>query len=188
MFPDAVFHLIEPQRACIPDLDAAAAADRGDVFVHCTAITEPGVERVRMVGGGEDGGGVGNWVAKPSDDAPGEIHPEATTLDELLDGRISCEDRALLRLDLETHELPALTGASSLLQKVEAVLTEVSFYDSNDWGAPRFAEIVAFLQERRFLLYEIASLSGRARDGRLRMGDAVFVREDSVLSRDASWS
>ena len=188
VFPDTVFHLIEPQRACIPDLDAAAVADRGDVFVHCTAITEPGVERVRMVGGGEDGGGVGNWVAKPSDDAPGEIHPDATTLDELLDGRISCEDRALLKLDLETHELPALTGASSLLQKVEAVLTEVSFYDSNDWGAPRFAEIVAFLQERRFLLYEIASLSGRARDGRLRMGDAVFVREDSVLSRDASWS
>ena len=177
VFPDAVFHLIEPQPACIPDLDAAAAADRGDVFVHCTAITEPGVERVRMVGGGEDGGGVGNWVAKPSDDTPGEIHADATTLDD-----------ALLKLDLETHELPALTGASSLLQKVEAVLTEVSFYDSNDWGAPRFAEIVAFLRERRFLLYEIASLSGRARDGRLRMGDAVFVREDSVLSRDTSWS
>ena len=188
VFPEAVFHLIEPQPVCIPDLDALAAADRGDVFVHCTALTERGVERVRMVGGGEDGGGVGNWVAKPSDDAPGEIHADATTLDELLDGRVGREDHALLKLDLETHELPALKGASSLLQKVEAVLTEISFYDSNDWVAPRFAEIVAFLRERRFLLYEFASLSGRVRDGRLRMGDAVFVREDSVLSRDTEWS
>ncbi len=188
VFPDAVFHLIEPQPACIPDLDALAAADRGEVFVHCTALTEPGVERVRMVGGGEDGGGVGNWVAKPSDDAAGEIQADATTLDELLDGRVVREDHALLKLDLETHELLALKGASSLLQKVEAVLTEISFYDSNDWGAPRFAEIVAFLRERRFLLYEFASLSGRARDGRLRMGDAVFLREDSALSRDTSWN
>ena len=106
----------------------------------------------------------------------------------LLDGRISCEDRALLKLDLETHELPALTGAESLLEKVETVLTEVSFYDANDSGAPCFAEIVAFLRKRRFLLYEVASLSGRARDGRLRMGDAVFVRDDSALSRDTSWS
>lgn len=188
VFPDAVFHLIEPQPACIPDLDALAAADRGDIFVHCTALTEPGVDRVRMVGGGEGGGGVGNWVAKPTDDAPGEFHADATTLDELLDGRVRREDHALLKLDLETHEIPALRGAPALLQKVEAVLTEISFYDSNDWSAPRFAEMVAFLRERGFLLYEFASLSGRARDGRLRMGDAVFVRDDSALSRDTSWN
>jgi hypothetical protein len=87
-------------------------------------------------------------VAKPSDDAPVELHADATTLDELLDGPIERDDHALLKLDLESHELPALQGASSLLQKVEAVLTEISFYDTNDWAAPRFAEIVAFLRER----------------------------------------
>lgn len=140
-----------------------------------------------MVGGGDNGGGAGNWVAKPDDSGPGEFNVDATTLDELLAARISSDDHTLLKLDLEHHELTALTGATALLEKVEAVLTEVSFFDINDWGAPLFAEIVDFLSERGFTLYEIASLSGRRRDGRLRMGDAVFVRESTVLTRDIAW-
>lgn len=186
VFPDAVFHLIEPQPGCVSELETRAARDGGDVRIHCTALSETGVESVRMVGGGEAGGGVGNWVAKPSDNAPGEFVANATTLDELLNEHICLEDRVLLKLDLERHEIVALSGATELVKKVEVILTEVSFYDANDWGGVVFADMVSFLRERGFILYEMASLSGRARDGRLRMGDAVFVRGDSALCRDNS--
>lgn len=188
VFPHAVFHLIEPQPGCRPDLDALAEADPGDVLVHETAITEPGVTRVRMLGGGDEGGGVGNWVARASDHGSDEFHVGATTLDDLLADRVAMEDRALLKLDLEHHELAALKGSSALLEKAEVVLTEVTFYDVNDWGAPLFAELVDFLGARGFFLYDIASLASRARDGRLRMGDAVFVREGTPLTSDNSWS
>lgn len=186
VFPDSVFHLIEPQPRCVTELEVLASSDGGDVRVHCTALSEPGVGSVRMVGGGEGGGGAGNWVAKPSDDAPGEFVANATTLDELLGESISREDRALLKLDLERHEIVALSGASELLEKVEVILTEVSFYDADDWGGSLFADMVLFLRERGFMLYEMVSLSGRALDGRLRLGDAVFVRTDSTLCRDNS--
>lgn len=186
VFPDAVFHLIEPQPVCVTALEQLAAKDGGDVSVHCTAVSEPGIESVRMVGGGDGGGGVGNWVAKPLDVAPGEFVARATTLDELLNDHVGLEDRALLKLDLERHELVALSGASELLPKVEVILTEVHFYDANDWGGIIFADMVSFLRERGFMLYDLASLSGRALDGRLRMGDAVFVRGDSPLCRDNS--
>lgn len=187
VFPEAAFHLIEPQSACVAELRELAGRDRGNVAVHPTVVTEPGVRSVRMVGGGARGDGAGNWVAKPGDASQGESKANATTLDELLDGEVQQTDRVLLKLDLETHELPALKGASSLLTKVEAVLTEVSFYDADEWGAPLFAELVAFLEARDLALYEIASLSGRGRDGRLRMGDAVFVRRGSTLHRDVGW-
>jgi len=187
VFPDAVFHLIEPQAACIPALDSLAEHDAGHVVVHRTAITEPGVSRVRMVGGG-DSGGAGNWVAKRGDQAAGEFESAATTLDELLDAHVGRNDRALLKLDLEHHEIPALSGARSLLTKVEAILTEVTFFDIDNWGATLFAEMASFLDERNFVLYDVASLASRARDGRLRMGDAVFVRCGTPLVEDNSWS
>lgn len=187
VFRDAVFHLIEPQPACMPDLEALAREDGGEILIHRVALTEPAVDRVRMVGGGESGGGDGNWVAKPGDHAPGEFEADATTLDTLLDARISPEDRTLLKLDLEHHELAALSGATRLLEKIEAVFIEVSFFDINEWGAPLFDEVVRFLGARKFSLYELASLSGRARDGRLRMGDAIFVRAGTVLARDTAW-
>lgn len=187
VFTEAAFHLVEPQPACTEALEALLAADGGEVFVHTKAITEPGIRRVRMVGAGENGGATGSWVAKPTDHAPGEFYVDATTLDSLLDEHIALEHRALLKLDLESHELPALKGATRLLRKVEAILTEVSFFHADDSEAPVFLDVASFLRERGFHLYDFASLSGRTRDGRLRMGDAVFVREDSELRRDTSW-
>jgi hypothetical protein len=48
-------------------------------------------------------------------------------------------------------------------------------------------DLVSYVRERGFELYDIASLSGRSRDYRLRVGDAVFVRR-SVTGRMACWS
>src|SRR5207247_3879697 len=60
-FPDSTFLLIEPQPACTAKLTALAAR-LPRVVVHAVAITEPGISRVRMIGGGEEGGGTGAWV------------------------------------------------------------------------------------------------------------------------------
>jgi len=138
-------------------------------------VTEPGIGSVRMCGAGSTGA----WVANPGEHTP--------TLDELLADRVSAQDRALLKLDLECHEVTALTGASRLLKAVEVVLTEVQFYPANDNGRPTFSDVLAFLRERGFEIYDIACLSQRPRDMRLRMGDVVFVRNDSQLLADRSW-
>jgi hypothetical protein len=37
-------------------------------------------------------------------------------------------------------------------------------------------------------LFDVASLTSRPRDGRLRMGDIVFVRRNTPLVRDVSWA
>lgn len=132
---------------------------------------------------------LGDFVAKQneSSDGTGEIECQAATLDALFAGRVELADRALLKLDLENHEIPALRGASRLLESVEVILTELQFFEINNNGRPVFTDFVDFLQEHGFNLYDFACLSPRPRDMRLRQGDVIFVRRDSELVADHSW-
>lgn len=189
IFPGAKFHMIEPQPACAEALREMAAKSGGRFAFHAVAVTEPGVASVSMIGGGEEGGGTGAYIAAPGE-AGGEAPVEcrATTLDELFADEIGEGDRALLKLDLERHELEALLGAEKLLKKIEAALIEVQFYDIERNGRPRFGDIARHMEERGFELFDFACLAGRGRDQRLQQGDALFVRKGSALLEDVSWA
>lgn len=194
-FPHAAFDLIEPQPGCATTLAELARRERR-VTVHRTAVSEPGVATARMLGSGAARHCTGAYVSQPGDDdreaaiesseASEAIEVPATTLDELFAG-IETADRALLKLDLEGHEMVALRGAKALLPKIEVVLTEVTFYPVEPNVRPVFADILRFFEDNGFALYEIVALASRPRDGRLRMGDVVFVRTDSPLVADGSW-
>lgn len=187
VFPGARFHLIEPQPACeLPLRKLAARTPR--VAVHPVAVSGPGVASVRIIGARDVGDSTGAWVALPGETGQGGKDCPATTLDALVADGVTSDDRTLLKLDLEGHELAALRGAGRLLQRTEVVLTEVQFYEIEGGGRPVFADVVAFFRERGFELYDFACLSQRPRDRRLRMGDVIFVREGSPLRADRSWT
>jgi FkbM family methyltransferase len=186
VFPEAAFHLIEPQPACAAPLRELAREARR-ARVHTVAVTEPGVALVRMIGGGDTGGGTGAWVARPGEAAIGEVVCPATTLDELLAAEVASGERSLLKLDLEGHEVPALRGAARLLGVVEVVLTEFQFFEINGNGRPTFGGLLRALNGQGFDLYDFACLSPRPRDQRVRMGDAVFVQRGSPLLADVGW-
>jgi hypothetical protein len=115
------------------------------------------------------------------DECPTDLQSPATTLDELILPRLQAADRALLKLDLEGHEIEALRGAAGLLERVEAIVCEMSFSDVNDSGRPRFGEVMTFLEARGFMPFDFASLDARLSDRRLWLGDAVFIRRGSPL-------
>jgi FkbM family methyltransferase len=187
VFPAAALHLVEPQPACASRLRALAGRTPGVSF-HPVAVTEPAIGHVRMIGGGAAGGGSGAFVALQGEAAPDEVSCPATTLDELFAERVAPADRALLKLDLEGHELSALSGAARLLSSVEVVLSEVHFYEVESNGRPLVTDVLEFLGKRGFELYDFACLNSRPRDKRLRTGDAVFVQRQSRLAGDRSWA
>ena len=96
--------------------------------------------------------------------------------------RVQAADRgaAEARISKDTR-FEALRGAAGLLERIEAIVCEVSFFDVNDAGRPRFGDVMTFLEARGFMLFDFASLHARLSDRRLWLGDAVFIRRGSPL-------
>ena len=183
VYPGVPLHVIEPQPECRAALDAFVRT-RGSAELHGVIVTRPGVSHVRVVGAGTTGAHV---VRDATGRADGQSVP-STTLDALLAHRFRDADRVLLKLDVEGHELEVLAGAEAILKHVEIIVSEVLFYDVEHTGDPTFLDFAARLAAFGFVLYDFAALASRPRDGRLRMGDALFVRRGSRLEADAAWA
>ena len=183
-FPEATYHLVEPQPGCVPVLREIASKARR-VYVHGTAVTRPGVERVMMQGGGDRLDGEGNFVPNHGAPLSDAIAYPSTTLDALIVPDVG--RRMLLKLDVEGHERPVLEGASAVLDHTEVIVAEFWLFRLFNEEMTTLPELIAWLEARGFALYDFASLRGRSRDDRLTLGDAVFVRGDSPLLADNSW-
>jgi FkbM family methyltransferase len=182
IFPAAVVHLVDPQPACRAPLETLAA-QRGFSFHPYALSSTPGTVSMICTELPDSGALLGHSPTRAGQE---EVDVEATTLDNLFSAACKPSDRTLLKLDLQGHELPALEGASRLLGSVEVVLVEVPFF--GDVGQPTVADIIGFFRRSGFDLFDVASLSGRPRDNRLREGDFIFVRHDSPILADAAWS
>ena len=183
IFPDATFHLIEPQTACHPKL---ADLRPPRYHVHPYALTRSGVMSVTLASVGGAGVSTGAHVVED----PTVLGPEvavashsATTLDALFATTLTASDRAFLKLDIEGHELEALKGAGDLLSRVEVVLCEVTFVDFYKTGHVLFEHIHDHLRDRGFELHDFAALSPRPRDQRLRQGRSPLRREGKRAAR-----
>jgi FkbM family methyltransferase len=137
--PAARFQLIEPQHGCH---EALARLPASRFTLHRVGVTAPGVENVRMIGGGDTEDSTGAFVAPDGFSSPAHAAYPATTLDALLATTVTRADRTLLKLDIEGHDLEALEGATAVLSSVECVLSEVRFFDVHQSGFPVFADIM----------------------------------------------
>jgi FkbM family methyltransferase len=179
LFPAATIHMIEPQPACSGVL-TSLAAEHGFVFHPYALSAEPGT--VRMVC--SDKADTGAHIAWADDMSKANTMWKRERNDLLL-ANIDLADRTLLKLDLQGHELLALSGASRILPFVEVIVAEVSFFQP--LGEARIPKLVNLLDEAAFDLFDIAALAGRTRDDRLREGDFVFAHRGSKLWIDKAW-
>lgn len=184
-FPDAVYHLVEPQPGCLPLLTQMAEKSPR-IHVHATAVTRPGVPTVVMVGGGDDQSGTGNFIPTRAVSAGADDRTSysSTTLDALFAHLTA--SRILLKLDVEGHELAVLEGARAFLPRVEVIVSEFWMFKIDGEAMATLPELVATLQQAGFLLYDVGALHGRRSDGRLISGDAIFVRRESPLVANSS--
>jgi FkbM family methyltransferase len=178
IFPDADIHMIEPQPGCHPVL---RTLEGGRFELHPVALVSPEAA-------------IDGYVTMESAEARstgahvstlGRTRVAAATLDQRLADRVGPDDRALLKMDLQGHELEALRGAEKLLPAIEVILCEVTFIEFDQ--TPRIAALMRFLDERGFGFFDIAALAGRGRDNRLAQGDFIFVNRRSPIAADKSW-
>ena len=179
IFPGATFHLVEPQIACRAQLETLCAKE--SFALHACALADR-IGEVGLSQSSEPSSGAHVTLERNAETA---LVP-ASTLDALFTHHVSRGDRALLKLDLQGYELHALRGGTKLLQSIEVILTEVSFFAQS--FEPPILELMTFLDASGFQLYDVAALSGRTRDNRLQQGDLVFIRSDSPLLEDRRWA
>ena len=186
LFREAIVDAIEPQPGCKGRLETLRAHSGGRLIVHPVALGAPEQDgmMLRLAADMTSTSTGAHVVLEGSHDTGLEV--PCTTLDSLLTGILKPDDGALLKLDLQGYELHAMRGASATLVGCDVILTEVSFYAQA--YEPPISELVAFLLAEGFELYDIVSLYARPRDDRPRQGDFIFVRSESALMADTSWS
>ena len=89
----------------------------------------------------------------------------------------------ILKLDVQGYELNILTGAQSILNNVNLIITEVSLIDVYV-DCPLVNEVIHFLDANQFQLFDIVDLKRRELDNHLWQCDMFFVKKDSILLRD----
>jgi len=102
-----------------------------------------------------------------------------TRLDDLLAGR-QMPEPILLKLDVQGFELEVLRGAPLTFARSEVVILETALMPYNQ-GSPLFAEVISFMAESGFAVYDFCEHHRRESDGALFQINVMFAKSDSHL-------
>ncbi len=86
----------------------------------------------------------------------------------------------LLKLDVQGFELDVLRGGPKILNCAEVVILETALLPYNK-DAPLFSEVVAFMQNSGFAVYDFCGQFRRQTDNALFQTDVAFVKQSSEL-------
>ena len=125
----------------------------------------------------EAGAATGSSVFPERSDVPRTIERRRLrSLDSLLAG----EPADLLKIDTQGYELEILKGAARSLPAAKAVILETSLIEVNE-GCPLLHEVVAYMHERGFVVFDILETHRRRADATLLQVDLLFCPIASPL-------
>jgi hypothetical protein len=106
----------------------------------------------------------------------------AITIDRIVEEE-RCKAPYVLKVDVQGTELDVLEGATQTMKLTELVLLEVSFFEFLK-GSPQFYDVVAYMKQKGFVVYDIYAGHPRPLDGALGQCDLAFVKVDGMFRRD----
>lgn len=180
-FPDAHYFLVDPTRESLPHMQQIARRLRAVVL--------------NIAFGEQDGEAM---IAVRADDIGGstfyeEIGPLGPTRRysvpvRRFDQAIGDFERpALCKIDVQGAEMSVLRGMGERIHEFEAILIETSLIATIKDG-PEIADVVTFLRQRGFVVYDLLGGGRRPLDNALAQLDLLFVKENSPLRADHRWT
>ncbi len=108
-------------------------------------------------------------------------------IDDLIEnGEIKKPD--IVKLDIQGYELEALKGAEKTFGYTEVYIIEVSLFSfSNVPGMPVISDVINFMLDRNYVVYDFAGFLRRPLDGALGQCDICFVKENGFLRESNDW-
>lgn len=187
VFPGSSFVLIEPQTEMKTYLDAFCADYPSSKYFMAGAGAARGVLTLTVW---DDL--AGSSFLPASDDTLRKANKqrdiEILTIDDIIrDNGFPVPD--FIKLDIQGFELEALKGASHTFGKTEAYLLEVSLFNfSEGKEMPVFSDVVNFMLERGYVVYDFPGFLRRPYDQALGQCDVCFVKKEGVLRNTNRWN
>jgi FkbM family methyltransferase len=180
-WPEAKFFMIDPLRE-----NAASLKDisRDNRFAYLlAAVASESGERTMNLSPDLDGSSLLKY--SDSDPARQRIVP-VVTVDELLSsGKILPPQ--LVKIDVQGFEIEALDGGAELFRTAEVLILEVNLFRFAA-DCPRVEEVVRYMADRQFVLFDVAGMLRRPFENDLGQMDLVFVSERSALVNSNRWA
>jgi FkbM family methyltransferase len=92
----------------------------------------------------------------------------------------------LVKLDIQGFELEALSGAETLFGKTQLFILEASLFQFLP-NQPIVREVISFMSDRGYELYDIPGRCRRPYDGALGQVDLAFAQAKGLFRQVASW-
>jgi FkbM family methyltransferase len=173
-FPRARLVMVEPLVEYEHALGELARSRPGAEYVLAAAGREPGTARINVHRAPALSSTLGHWKGQPGDGTAREV--PVVRLDDLREER-GLAPPYVVKVDVEGAELAVLDGAARVLEETELVLLEVQLFEFLP-GAPQLHDVVRYMADRGFAVYDMFGGHLRPLDGALAMVNVAFVRAD----------
>lgn len=181
IFPNVKILCVEPRAQALPDL-RRLAEKMGNILVAPVLLAEVESEIDFSVFSDQS-----SMMKNSKGNAFGEVIKMPTRrLDSLIE-EMQLPWPEFLKFDVQGAELRCLAGAPLALSHAQAVLLEIQFLPLYS-DAPLAADVIEFMRDRGFRLFDLLSVWRRPGDRDLAFSDALFLREGHPLLKTGAWS
>lgn len=176
--------MIEPQAEMEEALSALAKDTPGSHYVRAGAGRSAG-EMVQTIWEDRAGSSFLPHVEPQLLQSGRQRRTPIVTLDAVLAERPGFRPD-LVKLDIQGFELEALAGGTSLFGRTEVFIAETSLFRFLP-NQPVLREIVQFMAERDYELYDITEFLRRPSDGAVGQLDCAFVKARGRFRASDAW-
>jgi FkbM family methyltransferase len=184
IFPDACVIMIEPRFEMVAPLEALCREKSNVSVVKAGAGSEPG-QLLQTIW--EDL--AGSSFLPPEDAALQKKGRQRVTpivtIDSVLADRCGFHPD-FVKLDIQGFELQALAGATSIFGRAELLVLEVSLF-AYMTGQPTAREVITFMGDRGYEIYDLPGFLRRPLDGALGQMDIAFVKRSGFFRKSNQW-
>lgn len=180
-FPEAYLILFEPLPDFVPDMEKILSQRRGE-YHTCALMSEAGRATI-LKSPDKFGSSMMHRIENNGDERL--VPVDVRTLDEIVGSRH--EEPIILKTDCQGGDFDVIKGGEKTLDRCEIVVMEVSFFQF--WGShhPRPLDILNYMNDKGFVLYDFLDGLFRPLDNALGQIDMVFVRDKGMFRKSHEW-
>lgn len=178
-FPDAKHLLIEPLGENKPFLEKIVLSLKDARYVIAAATKKSGLITLNVHPDYD-----GSSIYREDEDSNVNGVPRsvrAVMLDDLCREH-GLQGPCLIKIDVQGAELDVLEGATETMKSAEYIILEATLFKFFN-GGPQLFDVMNFMKQRGFVVYDILDYGYRPLDGAMSQVDLVFVKENGIFRK-----